>query len=347
MNRTGIVRDQRFLEHRPGEGHPESPRRLEVLYDMLDEPEMEGRFRAVPVRDAETEELCQIHSPEYVRMVQGTQGRSYVALDPDTATSPGSYQAALLAAGGLCEAISMVLSGDLDNAFALVRPPGHHAEYARAMGFCLFNNIAIGARYAQQSHDIERVLVVDWDLHHGNGTQHAFEEDPSVLYFSTHQYPYYPGSGAVQQVGRGKGEGYTVNVPLSPGHGDKEYLAIFEKILKPIALEFKPGLVLVSAGFDIYENDPLGGMRVSPGGFGALTRCLMEMADACCGGRLVITLEGGYHLQGLRDSVRAVLNVLTGSSDSHMTQGEDVGMAGKTIEQTIQFHRQYWSSLRA
>jgi len=348
MLRTGIVIDSRFLNHQPGPGHPESSKRLEVIYDMLQEPGMAGRFREVPVRKASREELLLVHSPEYVDRIAATAGKRYTHLDPDTAASAGSYEAALLAAGGVCKAISMVLSRELDNAFALVRPPGHHAERSRSMGFCFFNNVAVGARYAQEQHHLKRVLVVDWDLHHGNGTQRSFEEDPSVLYFSTHQYPYYPGSGAFTEVGRNKGEGFTVNVPLSVGHGDGEYVGIFKKILRPIALEFNPELILVSAGFDIYKDDPLGGMGVTPGGFAALTRCVMEIAQASCGGKIVMTLEGGYHLKGLRDSARAVLNELAGVSE---TDHQDVPTQGdrKKMEhvekKVFEQHARFWKSL--
>ncbi len=348
MGKTGIVRDNRFMNHQPGAFHPESPERLEVTYAMLDEPDMSGNFHEVPVRRAKNEELLFIHSPEYVSMVAETEGKSYRSLDPDTATSPGSYEAALLAAGGLCQAISMVISGELDNAFALVRPPGHHAERGRGMGFCLFNNVAIGARYAQEFHSLKRIIVVDWDLHHGNGTQHSFEEDPSILYFSTHQYPYYPGTGAFQEKGIGKGEGFTVNVPLSVGHGDGEYVGIFEKILKPIAIEFKPELILVSAGFDIYENDPLGGMRVTPNGFAGLTRSIMEIANMCCGGKVVITLEGGYNLEGLRSSVKVVLKELAGLSETHLEDIISQANQGKleyVLKNVFQVHGGLWKEL--
>ena len=350
MKKTGIVKDERYMNHRPGFGHPESHKRLEVIYAMLEEPDMAEGYIEVPVRRASEEELLLIHSPEYVGFVASTEGQEYRSLDPDTTTSAGSYEAALLAAGGLCEAISMVVSGELDNAFALVRPPGHHAERGRGMGFCLFNNVAVGAKYAQKYHHVKRILVVDWDLHHGNGTQHSFEDDCTVLYFSTHQYPYYPGTGAYDQKGRNKGEGYTVNVPLSTGYGDGEYLGIFEGILKPVALEFDPELILVSAGFDIYEGDPLGGMRVTPGGFAALTGSIMEVADACCSGKMVITLEGGYHLGGLRDSVKAVLKELAGISK---TGKEDVLAQGNrraldhTIMQVSRVHGKFWKDLNA
>jgi len=348
MGKTGIVKDERYINHRPGTGHPESHHRLETIYAMLEGPDMKDQFLYVPVRKAEMDELTYIHVPGYVNLVASTAGKEFSRLDLDTTTSSGSYEAALLAAGGLCQAISMVVSGELENAFALVRPPGHHAEADRGMGFCLFNNVAIGARYAQESHNLERILIIDWDLHHGNGTQHSFEQDPSVLYFSTHQYPYYPGTGANNEVGIGEGEGFTVNVPLGMGYGDGGYAGIFEKILKPIALEFNPDLILVSAGFDIHENDPLGGMRVTPQGFAALTSSIMNIAEACCDRKVVFTLEGGYDLNGLRDSVKAVLKEMAGLS---MTDHEGIASQAnqerleQAVNRVIKIHQPYWESL--
>ena len=345
MFKTGIVRDTRYIEHRTGDFHPESHRRLEVIYEMLNDPDMTDKYIDVPVREATEEELLYIHSKDYIDLVAATAGKPSSFLDADTQTSPGSYQAALLAAGGLCNAINMVNNGELDNAFALVRPPGHHAERNRGMGFCLFNNVAIGAIYAQKKLGLNRILVTDWDLHHGNSTQHSFENDPSILYFSSHQYPFYPGSGSFNEVGRGNGEGFTVNVPLSTGYGDAEYIAIYQQILQPIALEFKPDLVLVSVGFDIYEGDPLGGMSVTPDGFAGLTRILMEIARSNCDGKLVLTLEGGYNLQGLRDSVKAVLKELRGESaikDRDWSSEENQRILTPVLDKVKSIQGRYW-----
>jgi len=348
MNKTGILKDIRYLDHDMGAYHPESPQRLEAIYDMLEEPDMKDFFIDIPARRAKEEELELIHSSNYIDFIASSEGKDLVYLDSDTRTSAGSYNAALLAAGGFCEAISMVNSGKLNNAFALVRPPGHHAESSRAMGFCIFNNIAIGARYAQKYHGLKRIIIVDWDLHHGNGTQHSFEDDPSILYFSTHQHPFYPGTGLHHEVGTGKGEGFTINVPLSIGYGDGEYVAIFEKVLKPAALEFEPEMILVSAGFDIYEKDPLGGMNVTPEGFAGLTRSLMEIADACCDGKIVIALEGGYHVNGEKDSVKAVLKELAGikkTSVPDIMKKADKVMVDFSLKPVLDVHKHYWKSL--
>jgi acetoin utilization deacetylase AcuC-like enzyme len=309
MTQTGIVRDNRYLEHDMGSYHVENPERLVHIYRALDE--LDIPLVKIAPRAATREEITAVHDPEYVDRIAATAGKSARHLDPDTVTSPKSYEVALLAAGGLLAAIDAVM-GDLANAFALVRPPGHHAERNRAMGFCIFNNIAIGARYALSEHGLERILICDWDLHHGNGTQKTFYQDPQVLYFSTHQYPYYPGSGHYTEIGEGPGEGYTVNCPLSPGYGDADYANILRHIFRPIALAYRPQLILVSAGFDIYRQDPLGGMAVTERGFARLIDIIMDVADAVCEGRLVVTLEGGYHLEGQARSVAEVVKRMAG-----------------------------------
>ena len=310
MNRTGILRDESYLKHSMGALHPENPRRLRVLYDMLDSEAFRGRFVQIGARPASRGELERVHAPSYLDRLAATSGRRSSYLDPDTSACAESWNAARRAAGGLCEAVDAVTSGTVRNAFALVRPPGHHAEEGRAKGFCLLNNLAVAALHARKALGLSRVLIVDWDLHHGNGTQNTFLDDPSVLYLSTHQYPFYPGSGALDETGEGAGRGYTVNIPLSSGCRDGEYAALFERIVRPVSLAFRPDLVLVSAGMDIHSADPLGAMGVTPQGFAALTRVLMEIAGASCGGKLVLALEGGYDLEGLRDSVRAVLDEL-------------------------------------
>ena len=351
MNRTGVVKDARYLEHVMDPGHPESPERLRAIYQMLEEEEMRGRpLGKVKPRPATREELEMVHSPAYIDLIASTAGKPYFRLDGDTSTCAKSYEAALLAAGGLLELIKVVMQGKLNNGFALVRPPGHHAERDRAMGFCLFNNVAVGAQYALKNFSLQRILIVDWDVHHGNGTQNSFYEDPRVLYFSTHRYGFYPGTGAPTEVGKGKGEGFTVNVPLSPGVGDTEYGIIFEKILKPIALEYRPQLILVSAGFDIHYNDPLGGMEVTEKGFARMAQILMEIAEATAQGKLVFTLEGGYNVAAQRRSVKAVLEEISQASPlekSDLLEKEKAyyPQIEPFILQLKEIQRRYWKSL--
>lgn len=346
MSKTGIVKDLRYLEHVTSEHHPENHHRLEVIYGMLDEEGMAEKFRGISPRFATEKEIELVHSPDYISRVAATANKPYTMLDPDTHTSPRSYDAARLAVGGILESIDNVIDGKVDNSFALVRPPGHHAEFDRGMGFCLFNNVAIGARYAIQKYSLDRILIVDWDLHHGNGTQNAFYGDHGVLYFSTHQFPYYPGTGNFNETGTGDGRGFTVNVPLPGGQGDEDYVQIFERVLVPISLQFKPRLILVSAGFDIYFRDPLGGMNVTPEGFARLARLLLEIADQSCQGRIVFALEGGYNLEGLKESVKAVLMELRGESilseEERDTEGAGSGSADRVIDRVAGIHKDFW-----
>ncbi|MDQ5857013.1 MAG: histone deacetylase, partial [Acidobacteriota bacterium] len=304
---TGLVDDDAFLLHRAPYDHPEHPGRLSAIRGRLDKEGLTSRFRRVAAREATREELLAVHTEEHVERVAATAGIPHVQLDPDTYTSSDSARAARLAAGGLVDLTREVLSGALANGLALLRPPGHHAEADRAMGFCLFNNVAVAAEAARRS-GARRVLVVDWDLHHGNGTEHSFEEDPDVLYFSTHQYPFYPGTGAIGDVGRGAGRGRTVNVAWPAGMGDAEYLAAFDRVLLPIARAFDPELVLVSCGFDAAAGDLLGGMRLSADGYAAMTERVLSLA----GGRAVLALEGGYNLDAIGAAAAACTRVLLG-----------------------------------
>ena len=344
---TGIVRHDIYKEHLADYPHVGSPQRLQVIYDMLDSADMAGKFVTICPRPATHDELAWIHSESHIQRVAATQNDPFASLDPDTKTTRLSYEAAILAAGGLFSLIDKIFDGTTRNGFALVRPPGHHAERDRAMGFCLFNNVALGARYAMNAYSVRRILLVDWDLHHGNATQNSFFEDPAALYFSTHQFPYYPGSGNLREVGRGEGKGFTVNVPLWPGHGDGEFFQIFKQILCPIAKDFKPDFILLSAGFDTYVDDPLGGMKVTPKGYAALTRIIMDLAKACCSERLAITLEGGYHLEGLRESVKAVLKELAQESTLTRSDLEALEQAPPPpiVKEVVQAQEQFWPCL--
>jgi histone deacetylase 6 len=308
--KTGLVFDEWFLRHRALYEHPEHPGRLEAIRQRLVEDGLAARCAHVAAREAFEAELLRIHTGAHVALIAETAGDACRQLDPDTYTCRDSARAALLAAGGLVDLAAEVAGGRLDNGFALLRPPGHHAEADRAMGFCLFNNVAIASRALQAAGSAGKVLIVDWDLHHGNGTQHSFWEDPSVLYFSVHEYPFYPGTGAVEEFGGGPGRGFTVNVPWGGGMGDADYLAAFDEVLLPIARTFSPDLVLVSAGFDAAAGDPLGAMRLSPAGYAAMTARLRELS----GGRLVLALEGGYNLEAMARSAAACLSVLLGDA---------------------------------
>ena len=312
--KPGVVIDRRYMDHDMGGWHVESPARIEILLRMLEE-DPPVPYRAVEPRPATDEELAFVHERGYIDLIRSTAGKT-VPMDADTIAGPKTWATALLAAGGFLESLDRVMDGTVPNAFSLVRPPGHHAEASRAMGFCFFNNVAVGAEHLLRRHGLGRLLIVDWDLHHGNGTERAFYERSDVLYFSVHQSPLYPGTGAARFFGHGEGHGYNLNIPLLSGKGDADYLTIFEKILAPVAAQFGPELILVSAGFDIAAGDPLGGMAVTPAGFGRLTASLMAMAEPTAKGRLALVLEGGYDLPALREGVREVLKALAAKSDS-------------------------------
>jgi acetoin utilization deacetylase AcuC-like enzyme len=300
-----LVASERFGEHQTPPGHPESPERAEVLDAVAAEWRRKGGEVLAP-RPVTREELARVHADTYLRRIDEIAGQS-AKLDPDTYTSPESVEIARLAAGAAVLAVDRVMTKG-GAAFALVRPPGHHAERDRAMGFCLYNNIAVAAAHARTR--TSRVAIVDYDVHHGNGTQHTFESDPNVLYISTHQFPFYPGTGPADEIGRGKGEGFTVNLPLEVGSVDEDYQISFLEVVIPVLRQFKPELLLVSAGFDAHERDPLAGMRVTTPAFAAMTLDLWKVAAECCGGRLVAVTEGGYDLRALGQSLLAVANVL-------------------------------------
>ena len=312
--KVGLVYDPIYLKHDTGR-HVESAVRLVEVHRLLDEVDLTQKLIALPAKPAKDAELLLVHSPQHISRIKDTAERGGGWLDPDTVMSPASYEVALYAAGGVIEAVEAVVNGGLNSAFALVRPPGHHATYHRAMGFCLFNNIAIGAKYALNTLKLDRILIADFDVHHGNGTQETFYADPQVLYFSTHQYPFYPGTGAVEESGVGEGEGATVNVPLPAWCGDEQYLTVFEEILAPLAQRFRPQLVLVSAGYDPHWADQISLMQLSVAGFAQITTILARLAGELCSGRIVFTLEGGYNTKALANSIKATLEVLLGRTE--------------------------------
>jgi acetoin utilization deacetylase AcuC-like enzyme len=302
--------DPLYLEH-DLPGHPESRARLERVMAALAETGLLARMTPVRTLPVELPLLEAVHTPAYVTAVRQISARGGGFLDADTYLGARSYDAALLAAGGAVELVRSVVSGQAGNGIALVRPPGHHARAARGMGFCLFNNVAIAARAALDEPGLTRVLIVDWDVHHGNGTQEIFYDSPQVFFFSTHQYPHYPGTGSWSETGAGPGLGYTANVPLPAGVGDAGYRRIFDEILDPLARCFRPDLILVSAGYDAHWNDPLAGLRLSLQGYWEMARSVVAMAGRLCGGRVVVTLEGGYDLDvlacGVANTCRALL----------------------------------------
>jgi acetoin utilization deacetylase AcuC-like enzyme len=307
---TAYCYDPLYLEHNLP-GHPENRARLERVIQTLAGDGLLARMTPVAPRPVELGPLARVHRQSYIAALKDFAEGGGGHIDADTYVAPRSYDAALLAAGGAAELVRAVLAGRVRNGTALVRPPGHHATRARGMGFCLFNNVAAAAMSALMEPGVSRVLIVDWDVHHGNGTQDIFYDSPQVLFFSTHQFPYYPGSGAVHEIGAGAGKGYTVNVPLPAGVGDQGFARVYADALTPVAERFHPDLILVSAGYDAHWDDPLAGLRLSLGGYWGLAQTVVALAERLCGGRLVMMLEGGYNLdvlsRGVADTCRALL----------------------------------------
>ncbi len=315
MRRVGFLSHPVYLEHNPGSHHPEAPARLQAIEGRLVRSGLIDELTRLAPRDIKEDDAVRlieaVHKPGYTEAIRRLAPQAGIRrIDPDTAMSPGSYRAAVAAVAGAVTSVDEVMEGRLDRVFCAIRPPGHHATPGGAMGFCLFNNVAIAARYAQQRQGARRVLILDWDVHHGNGTQDAFYEDPSVMYISLHQFPLYPGTGREEEVGAGPGTGYTLNCPLPEGRGDDDYIAVFHQKVLPAVQAFAPDLILISAGFDAHQNDPLAGMAVTEEGFGEMTRLIAEAADRACRGRIVSCLEGGYHLPALAASVERHLEML-------------------------------------
>jgi acetoin utilization deacetylase AcuC-like enzyme len=308
---TALLADPVYKLHVTGEGHPERPARYDAAIEALEHAGLLGKLGRIPMRRAALDEVALCHTAGYIRTVETDFARGVSELSTgDTSVGPKSLDVALQAVGGVMNAVDSVMEGKARNAFCIVRPPGHHATPKRGMGFCIFNNIAIAARHAQRKHAAERVLIADWDVHHGNGTQDIFYSDGSVLFFSTHQYPWYPGTGPAAETGEGKGKGLTVNCPFPAGSGRNEIVGAFQRKLVAAADHFRPDLVMVSAGFDSRAGDPLGRFTLDDRDFADLTAVVMEIAEKHAAGRLVSVLEGGYSLEGLAAAVAAHVRAL-------------------------------------
>lgn len=307
---TGFVYHSDYLLHTMGDWHPERPQRLSSIVEHLKKIEFWDTLIHIQPYSADVKWIETIHTPEYIKSVEDACSLGFYQLDADTAVNKDSYRVALLAAGGALAAADAVMSEKVKNVFCAVRPPGHHAERNMARGFCLFNNIAIVAKYLQQEYNLKKIFIVDWDVHHGNGTQNSFYADPSVFYFSMHQWPHFPGSGLKTERGQGDGLGYTLNVPMPPGQGDEEYIEVFEQLLFPAVIEFEPDFFLISAGFDAHSLDQLAGMEMTRAGFGKLTKIVKNLADEYCEGRIISLLEGGYNLEMQAQCVARHLEVL-------------------------------------
>ncbi len=334
-----LLYDEMMLAHDTGEHHPERADRLRSIHKAITGADFDFVEWQTP-SPATRADIERVHNSDHVDRVDELRSQEGL-LDADTPVSPATVEAAYLAAGAAIDAIDIVHENPDVHPFALVRPPGHHAERDRSMGFCIFNNIAVAAAYAADELDYKRILVIDWDVHHGNGTHYSFYDRRDILVFNTHRYPFYPGTGQAQETGVGNGAGYTVNVPLPPGLGDGDHKHAFETVLEPIANAYKPDMVLVSAGFDSHRLDPLGGMEVTAEGFGALCTMVRDIADTHAGGRLALFLEGGYSLQGLSSSVLKCVDVLGGASYEIDDDPSENGYAA--IMRARRQLRMYWN----
>ncbi len=352
--RVLIIRDPLFLLHDPGLGHPENPDRLRAIENRIDSSGFAADLRFETAREAEIKDLLRIHEAAYVDKIAKTAGTGRTEIDSETIASPESYRAALRAAGAAIQAAESVFTGQANAAFALLRPPGHHAEQDRGMGFCFFNNAAVAAAFALERLGLEKILIFDWDVHHGNGTMHSFYTSKDVMYQSIHEFPHYPGTGRIEECGAGEGAGYTINLPLSGGAGDAEYLYCLNTVFLPLGRKYRPDLIIVSAGFDPHRDDPLSSMQLSENGFAKMTAALRGLASETCGGRIIFLLEGGYNLKALADSVHAVAAELlkdeqsggefglSRATDEVLDLPETAGNAMKTVSALKTVLSKYW-----
>jgi len=344
-----VIKDRRFLAHLEMMPHMESYRRMLAAISIFYNETLAGRWREIEPRPALAEELAWVHTPEHIDRIAASAGKSMTSYDLDTQATAKSYDTARLAVGSVFTLIDEIWKGNARRGFAFVRPPGHHAEADRAMGFCLFNNVALGADFLYQRYGVDRIMIIDIDAHHGNGTQTAFYDTDRVLYVSMHQFPAYPGTGHLGEVGKGAGEGYTVNIPLGNGYGDFDFARIIHFLIAPLARVYGPDIILVSCGFDLYFQDRLCGMRVTPEGYALMTFLLIDMAEQICKGRILFVLEGGYSLQGIRECGLRVMQELC---DVPTLTREQIDRISKyngaklgPLRKVIEVQRRYWKHL--
>jgi acetoin utilization deacetylase AcuC-like enzyme len=344
---VSIIFDERYMRHIENLCHLENPKRIAAIQAVLDDPALKGAWRKLPPVSAGIEELKWVHTDEYIRQLAGTSGRPLTSFDLDTQTSERSFEVACLAAGGVFTLLDHILNGESRRGFAFVRPPGHHAAPNKAMGYCLLNNVALGAKYLKNRFQVEKILIVDIDAHHGNGTQDVFYETDEVLFISLHQFPSFPGTGNLGEVGRNAGEGFTVNVPLSRGQDDRTLAQAIYWLVGPLARQYKPEIMLVSCGFDFYVRDPTSQMNVTPQGYALMTALLLEIAEEVCEGRVCFVMEGGYSMQGIKSCGLAVMKELCGISDLAMKKIDKIknseASRSSVIKKVMQVQEKYWN----
>jgi acetoin utilization deacetylase AcuC-like enzyme len=341
-----VFRDAVLQTHLQGIFHLENANRLKAMDEVLEDADLTGQWIAAAGRTVGKEELGWVHTPAHIARIAATAGKQLLSIDLDTQTTKDSYDTARLAVGGVFGLLDAIMAGPSRRGFAAIRPPGHHAEPEKAMGFCLFNNVALGACYLKHAHNVRRVMIVDIDAHHGNGTQAAFAQSREVLFVSMHQFPCYPGTGNFGEVGHGAGEGYSINVPLDKGMGDPEFVQVMHRLADPLARAYEPEMILVSCGFDLYQHDRLAGLNGTPAGYAMLTRRLCRMADTVCGGRIAFIMEGGYSVQGIRECGRSVIRELCNLSTFAPERLDKITAPGSApfaaLQKSIALHTKYW-----
>ncbi|NIP30093.1 MAG: histone deacetylase [Candidatus Dadabacteria bacterium] len=342
MKKLGIIKDDIFLKHSNGPGHPECPERLENIYKSLEISGLMNNLILLDFNKATEDQIISVHTKPYYDLIKSTSGIEFTQLDADTSACEVSFKAALKGSGGLITSVDSILKNDIESSFVFCRPPGHHAEKDRAMGFCLFNHIAVGAAHLLNKHKLERILIIDWDVHHGNGTQNIFFDSDKVLYFSVHQFPYYPGTGSLKELGYDKGLGYTFNVPVPSMLGDNDYLRIFTELLQPVVRQYKPEFILISAGFDAYFIDPLGGMNLTIEGFSKLTRFVLDLSDEVCDGNIAFLLEGGYNIAEMGPIINNVIEEILDLKNSGTDFDINNTNCAHTIDTVKEAYSRFW-----